>query len=149
PLASAGKLGPVLFQLPPQFKADVAVLANFLAALPKARELRYTFEFRDASWFADPVYDALRTGGAALCWAESEDRDTPQIQTADFCYYRLRKPEYSKSELGAMEQGVRVHLAAGRDVYAFFKHEETPAGALLAKQVLTSIQPSALSAQPG
>src|SRR5690348_1589729 len=102
PLGSAGKLGPILFQLPPQMKADVPLLTGFLAALPQARELRYAFEFRDSSWFSDSTYSALRDANAALCWAESEDRETPRVQTAGFCYYRLRKPEYSKPELDAI-----------------------------------------------
>ena len=143
PLASAGRLGPILFQLPPQMKADVALLADFSKALPKARELRYAFEFRDASWFSDATYEALRAAGAALCWAESEERDTPRhtIETAGFCYYRLRKPQYSKAELDALEKELAAHLAAGRDVFTFFKHEETPEGALMAKELIERLQP--------
>lgn len=140
PLASAGRLGPILFQLPPQMKADAALLADFAKALPKARELRYTFEFRDVSWFAEPTYEALRAANAALCWAESEERDTPHVDTADFRYYRLRKPEYSKAELAALEKELAAHVALGRDAFVFFKHEDTPAGALMAREVLQQLQ---------
>ena len=70
PLQEAQKLGPVLFQLPPFLKADVSLLKEFLAALP--RNLRAAFEFRHDSWFSEEVFAALREANAALCEAESE-----------------------------------------------------------------------------
>src|SRR4030095_6746799 len=83
PLAAAGKLGPVLFQLPPNLKADREVIESFLQALPK--RLQAAFEFRHASWFTDDTYEALRQHGAALCVAETEDLTTHEVATRNFC----------------------------------------------------------------
>jgi uncharacterized protein YecE (DUF72 family) len=133
PLAEARRLGPVLFQLEPKFKADLALLDSFLALLPRAPELCYAFEFRNESWFADTVYDALKRRGAAICVAESEDRITPDVTTASFAYYRFRNPPYSAEQMQEIAGRVRAHLEAGRDVFAYFKHEESPEGALFAE----------------
>jgi uncharacterized protein YecE (DUF72 family) len=134
PLAHAGKLGPVLFQLPPNMKADIAVFDAFLATLP--RGVQVAFEFRHDSWFADDVFSCLRQHNRALCIAETEERTTPDVTTADFAYYRYRKPEYTAEERGAMLRRMHQHMADGRDVFAYFKHEETPQGALYAVDVL-------------
>jgi len=134
PLAAAGKLGPVLFQLPPNLKADETLLRDFLAILP--RTVPAAFEFRHASWFSDSTWDLLKTRGVALCVAETETMTTPDVTTAAFAYCRLRKPEYTSDERRSMIDRIRQHIAAGRDVFAYFKHEETPAGALLALDIL-------------
>jgi uncharacterized protein YecE (DUF72 family) len=136
PLASAGKLGPVLFQLPPNLKADHEALRAFLKTLPK--RLQAAFEFRNASWFCDETYAALKEHNAALCVAETEERTTPEVATADFVYYRFRKPNYPQDERKAMVERIQQHLAAGRDVFAYFKHEETPEGVLYARELLAS-----------
>ncbi len=138
PLARAGKLGPVLFQLPPNLKADPVLLSDFLVTLP--RSVRSAFEFRHDSWFADPIFDLLKQHNRALCVAETEERVTPEIITADFAYYRYRKPEYSKEERSTMVGRLREHLGEGRDVFAYFKHEETPQGAIYAVEVLNEIR---------
>jgi uncharacterized protein YecE (DUF72 family) len=137
PLASAGKLGPVLFQLPPNLKADTALLKDFLALLPKT--LPAAFEFRHDSWFVDPTWGTLREAGVALCLAETEERTTPDVVTGAFAYYRFRKPTYTADERRAMVKRIEEHLGAGRDVFAYFKHEETPEGALYAMDVLRSV----------
>jgi uncharacterized protein YecE (DUF72 family) len=131
PLASARKLGPVLFQLPPFLKRDLALLGDFLQKWP--RGVRAAFEFRHSSWFSDDVFAALRAAQVGLCWAESEKLETPQVQTADFLYLRLRKPEYSKQALQSRVQS----LADRGDLYVYLKHEETPEGALLAESLLS------------
>ena len=138
PLASAGKLAPVLFQLPPNLKADPALLKDFLAVLPRA--VPAAFEFRHASWFEDKTWELLRAHQAAVCVAETETMTTPDVSTAAFAYYRFRKPTYSGEERNSMIQRIREHLGAGRDVFAYFKHEETAAGALYATQMLEEIQ---------
>jgi uncharacterized protein YecE (DUF72 family) len=135
-LERAGRLGPLLFQLPPNFKADQVVLSEFLKLLP--RTLRAAFEFRNESWLSDATWDTLRERNVALCVAETEERDTPDIVTADYAYYRYRKPSYSPEERKAMSARIREHLTAGRDVFAYFKHEETPEGVLYAVDVLQS-----------
>ena len=134
PLAQAGKMGPVLFQLPPNLKADPALLEEFLSTL--ARGVPCAFEFRHESWFSEAVFDLLRTHKRALCVAETEERVTPDVVTAEFCYYRYRKPTYSEEERRGMVSRMREHLGQGRDVFAYFKHEETPQGAIYAKDVL-------------
>jgi uncharacterized protein YecE (DUF72 family) len=136
----AGKLGPILFQLPPNFKADQAVLGEFLKLLP--RTLRAAFEFRHASWYDEATWQTLRERNIALCVAESEERDTPDVVTADYAYYRYRKPSYTPEERKATLARLQEHLAAGRDALAYFKHEETPEGALYAADVLESSRAS-------
>jgi Uncharacterized conserved protein len=136
PLAAVGRLGPVLFQLPPNLKVDRELLEAFLQTLPK--RMQSAFEFRHESWFADSTYDALRQYGAALCVAETESLTTPEIVTADFIYYRFRKPNYPPDERKEMVDRIQGHLNAGRDVFAYFKHEETPEGAIYARELMKS-----------
>ena len=138
PLARAEKLGPLLFQLPPNLKADATLLAEFLTSLP--RSVPSAFEFRHASWFTDEIFDLLKAGNRALCVAETEERVTPDVITADFCYYRYRKPAYTSDERRAMVARIREHLSAGRNVFAYFKHEETPEGAKYAVELRKEIQ---------
>jgi uncharacterized protein YecE (DUF72 family) len=137
PIANSKKLGAVLFQLPPNLKADLPLLNDFLAILP--RGLRAAFEFRNDSWFSDAMFDMLKTHNRALCVAENEDRTTPDVVTADFCYYRYRKPDYPADERAAMVQRLQELRDGGRDVFAFFKHEETPQGALYASELLAQL----------
>lgn len=137
PLARAGKIGPILFQLPPNLKADAKVLEEFLPIVP--RGVLAAFEFRHESWFADEIFNLLKAHNRALCVAETEERTTPDVVTADFAYYRYRKPEYTPAERKGMVARIREHLEKGRDVYAYFKHEETPQGAIYAVEVLKEI----------
>ena len=134
PLSSACRLGPILFQLPPHLKCGEALLRDFLELLPA--DLRYAFEFRHTSWLAEPVYEQLRRRNIALCLAESEKLEVPKVITADFVYYRLRKPAYTEADVDSIAAGARELLAAGRDLYLMFKHEETPEGALNAERLL-------------
>ena len=134
PLRTSRRLGPVLFQLPPQMKCDVSLLRGYLELLPN--DLRYAFEFRHNSWLADAVYEALRERNISLCVAESEKLEVPEVITADFVYYRLRKPEYTEADVAAFAARSRELLAAGRDLYLMFKHEESPEGALNAELLL-------------
>ncbi len=133
PLQEAKKLGPILFQLPPFLRADVSLLKDFLAILP--RGTRAAFEFRHVSWFIEEVFAALRAANAALCEAESEKLETPEAETADFSYFRLRKEEYSAKDRKALAGKVAGRGKRG-DVYVFFKHEDTPEGALHAEKLL-------------
>ncbi|MBI3896404.1 MAG: DUF72 domain-containing protein [Acidobacteria bacterium] len=134
PLRVTARLGPILFQLPPQFQCDPAVLTNFLRTLPD--DLRYAFEFRHASWLDSAVYKILEEHNVCLCLAESERMEIPEVVTADFVYFRLRKSEYSAQDRGEIADKAAALLAEGKDVYAFFKHEESPAGALYAEELL-------------
>jgi uncharacterized protein YecE (DUF72 family) len=137
PLDVEGKLGPVLFQLPPYLKCDVALLKEFLTGLP--RNFRSAFEFRHASWFNDEVYETMRAANVALCMAESEKLETPDVQTADFVYLRLRKEDYSANERKALTGRVDGFAKNG-DAFVYFKHEDTPEGALYAEDLLKSAE---------
>lgn len=145
PLRSAGRLGPVLFQLPPNLRRDDGLLADFLADLPP--ECRYTFEFRHESWFHESVYQLLESHGTALCLAESEKLRVPEVITADFVYWRLRMPEYSRGERKAISEKCRELIEVGKDVFLYFKHEETAAGVLWAEELLNTLTP--VKAPPG
>jgi len=138
PLASAGRLGPVLFQLPPNLKADLELLSSFLALMP--RRLRAAFEFRHTSWFSDEVYAVLRQHGAAMCIAENDDLQTPDVSTTDFVYFRLRRSTYSDEERARIAKSMRDRIeAGGREIYAFFKHEEAPDSPLYARELLQAV----------
>ncbi len=139
PLQQAGRLGPILFQLPPAMKADAERLKNFTATLP--RNIKTAFEFRNASWFEEPIYAIMRSANAGLCLAENEKLETPHVITADFVYLRLRKPDYSESELASLAYRVQQYQGNGYPTFAIFKHEESPAGALNAEQLLHSVEP--------
>jgi uncharacterized protein YecE (DUF72 family) len=138
PLRVVGRLGPILFQLPPTFKADLGLLGEFLKLLPDW--YRFAFEFRNSSWLNEDTYGLLREHGAALCLAESDHFEVPRVITADFVYFRLRKEEYPEQERVAIAENARTILANGRDLFLFFKHEETPAGALYAEELLGRVR---------
>lgn len=133
PLRAAGKLGPVLFQFPPNFKCDAARLEGFLPILPP--DYRVAFEFRHASWFTEDVYAMLRGANAALCLAESEKLETPEVHTADFFYLRLRKSNYNPATRRGLARRIAAYSQRG-DTFVYFKHEDTPAGALHAEELL-------------
>ncbi len=109
-------------------------------ALPRVLppEFRFTFEFRDASWFRDEVYELLGRHGASLCVAESDQLATPDVVTAGFVYYRLRKPPYDQLALARLRRRAGELIAGGRDVYLLFKHEDDAGGALEAEQLLAA-----------
>jgi uncharacterized protein YecE (DUF72 family) len=120
--ALGGKRGPVLFQLPPNLKKDLPRLAEFLKALPANHQA--AFEFRNDSWFADEVYDALRGAGASLCFSEREDNAPPPlVETAPWGYVRLRLENYSDDDLKRWAD--RFAATGWREVYAYFMHEPT------------------------
>jgi uncharacterized protein YecE (DUF72 family) len=136
PLRVQKRLGPILFQLPPNLAADSDILKRFLDAAPD--DLRLAFEFRNKSWFAEPVYRILSDRRAALCLAESEKLTTPPVITSDFVYFRLRKPDYTPDERREISVKAAELRRDGKDVFLFFKHEETPTGALYAEELLRS-----------
>src|ERR1041385_6163207 len=116
------KLGPVLFQLPPNLRCEEERLAKLLAALPPGG--RYAFEFRHESWFDEKVIRRLEDSGAALCISEGEGMDTPRLSTAPFSYLRLRKQDYGDAGLAAWGDWIAKQVAEGRDVFVYLKHDE-------------------------
>ncbi|MEI9978966.1 MAG: DUF72 domain-containing protein [Edaphobacter sp.] len=143
PMKQSSKLGLLLFQLPPNFKADLDRLTNFLnaSALGTLDTTPVAFEFRHESWFTEETYSILREHNAALCIAESDDLLTPEINTAqNYTCYRLRRNGgYSAMELEAFAKRFTA-LAAQSDVYVYFKHEDEPTGALNATAFLQYAQ---------
>ncbi len=98
------RLGPVLFQLPPTFKKDGDVLSSFLREFPS---MRAAFEFRHDSWFDDEVFDLLKSRNIALCVADTDTIATPKKITADYGYLRLRREDYTKSDVERWAEFVR------------------------------------------
>jgi uncharacterized protein YecE (DUF72 family) len=118
------KLGPVLWQLPPNLKKDVPRLEAFLGLLPRGG--RWAVEFRHPSWFDDEVLDLLRRHEAALCLAETEEGETPLVATTRFGYLRLRRPEYDAAALARWAG--RIASQPWEEAYVYFKHEDEARG---------------------
>lgn len=123
------KLGPVLFQLPPNWRVNVDRLARFLELLPERH--RYVFEFRDPSWFCRRVYDVLRDRGAALCHYDFQQYRSPEVHTADFVYVRLHGPgepvytgSYDGRTIAGLARRVRRWRGHGRDVFCYFDNDQ-------------------------
>ena len=115
------RLGPILFQLPPNLQKDIDRLRGFLARLPATG--RYTVEFRHESWFDEDVFDALRERDVAMCIAEQEDFRCPAQPTASWGYLRLHRLDYSEAMLTEWSR----YVAGQRwtEAYIFFKHDES------------------------
>jgi uncharacterized protein YecE (DUF72 family) len=128
--ALGDKLGPILFQLPPNLKRDDAKLHDFLEGLP--RNLEHAFEFRNASWFDERVYQLVRDAGMALCIADTDDLETPLVRTAPYGYLRLRREDYDEATIGKWAKRIAA-LGFERDVFVYFKHEDQALGPKFAR----------------
>lgn len=123
------KLGPVLFQLPPTFRADVPRLREFLAALPTGTGHRWVLEVRHPSWLHEEVYSALRYRGAALCLAVGGALEVGEAaDTASFVFVRMhagrgRDGNFTARQLGEWAQRVSHVRDAGKDVYVYFNND--------------------------
>lgn len=127
------RLGPILFQLPPNFQKDAGRLKAFLGLLPPPT--RAAFEFRHASWFDEEIYGLLRDYKASLCIAEANgELEVPFVSTADWGYVRLRLPDYGDKELKAWAK--RVRSQDWKDAFVFFKHEDEGKGPAFAQRFL-------------
>lgn len=126
-----GRLGPLLFQLPPNFQANRELLASFLELPAFSRShIPLAFEFRHKSWFTDEIFSLMREHNAGLCVAESDDLSTPDVRTASHRCYRLRRSGgYTEAELDTLAERF-VTLARDGEVYVFLKHEDEPTGAI-------------------
>jgi uncharacterized protein YecE (DUF72 family) len=114
-----GRLGPVLFQLPPNLKKDLDRLRIFLDMLPFDR--RFTIEFRHESWFEDDVLEALRARDVAVCVTDQAEFASPVVSTASWGYMRLHRPDYDDARLA--EWAKRLAAQSWSDAYVFFKHD--------------------------
>jgi uncharacterized protein YecE (DUF72 family) len=131
------KLGVLLFQLPPTFKRDDAVLGAFLELIPEG--MRAAVEFRHMSWHDDAVFGALRRSNVALCVADSEKMSTPVVATADYAYFRLRDEGYQTSDIHKWASIVRG-LEAAKDAFVYFKHEEQGKGPEFARELVKALE---------
>jgi uncharacterized protein YecE (DUF72 family) len=126
-------------------KKDADVLRSFLEKIPERP--RVAMEFRNATWFDDEIFDALRARNVALCIGDVEDRSraTPVVATADFGYVRLRRERYEPEDL---ERWAATILAQPwRDAFAFFDHEAD--GPLLAGALNEKIRAAATATAGG
>ena len=127
------RLGPILFQLPPDLKKDLPLLRGFFLLIPA--RFRVAFEFRHQSWFDEEIFALLRKHQAALCIANAEnDLEVPFVATADWGYLRLRRGDYGVAELKKWVKQVRG--AHWKDAFIYFKHEGTARGPLMAQRFL-------------
>ena len=129
--ALGARQGPILFQLPPNFKVDLERLGGCLAAVPEG--VPVAFEFRHESWRDETVYAALRDRNAAFCIADvdGDDLERPWPVTSDFGYLRLRRDGYTSEELSRVAD--RIRAQPWERVHAYFKHEQT--GPALAREL--------------
>ncbi len=122
------KFGPVLFQLPPKWKFNKERLKKFLKNLPG--KYKYTFEFRNDSWWNDDVLDLLEKNNAAFCIYELEGTKTPKEVTADFVYIRLHGPDgkyqgsYNKKTLSKWADFILECSKNGKDVFCYFDNDQ-------------------------
>jgi uncharacterized protein YecE (DUF72 family) len=137
-LTAASELGPqmaaLLFQLPPNFKKDLALLNEFLSLLPP--KTTAAFEFRNPSWLEDDVFAALNARNIALCIADSETRDTPLVTTADYAYLRLRDEGYGDGDIARWTDTAKKLGESATDVFVYFKHEDEGKGAAFGLQMI-------------
>lgn len=131
------RLGPTLFQLPPNMKKDLPRLHAFLELLPN--RWRAAFEFRHASWYDDQVFTALRARDAALCVADiGEEGDAPFVATASWGYVKLRRVEYDEASLRKWSADIQAQPWS--DAFVYFKHEDAATGPRLAADFVTFLE---------
>jgi uncharacterized protein YecE (DUF72 family) len=139
------KLGPILFQLPPNLKKDVPRLKDFFLTLPERR--RVAFEFRHASWLDDETFDVLRAESAALCVADTgEEPVIPLVATTDWGYLRLRREDFSDGEL--RDWARKIQAQPWQDAYVFMKHEEEGRGPKLAARLAEILREADVGPRP-
>lgn len=138
--AFGSRLGTVLFRVPDGLRRDDARLAALLAAWPA--DLPLTLEFQDPSWHVDETIAALAAAGAVLCTTDLPDDPAPPTlrRTGPFLYLRLRRHDYTQEELTAWAGRLEPFLAAGDDVYVFFRHDEHGRGPELATELSVAVE---------
>jgi len=117
-----GKLGPVLFQLPPFFKQDLKTLESFLTQTAGVKKV---FEFRHDSWMNDSTYQLLEKHDAGFVIAETEDMKPVLKVTGGLPYFRLRKDAYSSRDVDAWTEQIREIIKGSEEAYVYLRHDET------------------------
>ena len=135
------RLGPILFQTPPWLRRNDELLSMFVVALPD--DARCALEVRDPSWYADDVYALLKARNVALVHAEGERAPSPLETigaTADFAYLRLRAREgYTAAAVATWADRLWVTRASGKDVYAYFRHDDDGSNGLAAEALRNAL----------
>ncbi len=129
--------GPILFQLPPFLKADLALLGNFLADTSDIRDR--VFEFRHESWLNGLTYALLDKNGAGFCIAETEDLDPVLKVTGGLAYFRLRLDSYDGKAIGSWVEKIKRTAKGSRDCYVYFRHDETGENAIHAEKLSSEL----------
>ena len=133
-------LGPVLFQLPPNWHRNVDRLKVFLDRL--SPKFKYTFEFRDPSWFDDEVLELLSHNNVAFCIYQLGEFESPRHVTADFVYIRLHGPSgsyagrYSRQALSGWAGAISAWVRQKKSVYCFFDNDQAGYAVLNAHELL-------------
>ena len=135
------KLGALLFQLPPNLKKDLALFDAFLETFPP--RIPAAFEFRHVSWLDEEIYSRLRARNLALCVADSEKLSTPVEVTADYAYFRLRDEGYGPTDIERWARVIEERTSQCRDVYVYFKHEESGKGPEFARELIAALPQTA------
>jgi uncharacterized protein YecE (DUF72 family) len=134
------KVGPVLFQLPARFKADRDRLASFFKLLSK--RYRYAFEFRDASWYDDGIFELLQDHNISLCISDHIDAPAPWEVTANFVYLRGHGPtgrykgRYGDKKLGDWARAIKKWRRQRREVYCYFDNDQKSAAPKDARRLM-------------
>ena len=133
------KAGPVLFQLPPKFEANVDRLASFIQLLPSHR--RYSFEFRHPSWYQPAIFQLLSKANISLCISDHHDAPSPCKRTADFVYVRGHGPggrykgRYRNEVLQEWARRAKSWKKQGCDVFVYFDNDQKSAAPVDAAQL--------------
>ena len=118
-----GKLGPVLFQLPPFSRQDLKVLESFLTQTVGVR--KKVFEFRHESWLNDSTYHLLEKNGTGFCIAETEDMKPVLKVTGGLPYFRLRKDAYTANDVADWTGKIREIIKGSEEAFVYLRHDET------------------------
>ena len=132
-----GKLGPVLFQLPPFFRQDLKILESFLTQTAGVK--KKVFEFRHDSWLNDSTYQLLEKHDAGFCIAETEDMKPVLKVTAEFPYFRLRKDVYTAIDIGKWTEKIREMIKGSDEAFVYLRHDETGENASYAVGMMEKI----------
>jgi len=132
-----GKLGPILFQLPPFSRQDLKALESFLTQTVGVK--KKAFEFRHESWLNDSTYQLLDKHEAGFCIAETEDMKPVIKVTGGLPYFRLRKDAYSAKDVAVWTEQIREIIKGSDEAFVYLRHDETGENASYAMELREKI----------